>query len=53
MSSLKDTDNKGGEMLALGLERTISGKHEQTEVLNQKLEVSNGNILDLFILTSR
>jgi len=53
MSSRKDVDGKENEAMALDLQRTMSGKHDQTQVSDQKLEVSYLETVDTVLLTKQ
>jgi len=53
MSSRKDVDGKENESMALDLQRTMSGKHDQTQVSHQKLEVSYCETVDTALLNKQ
>ena len=53
MSPPKDVDGKENEAMALDLQRTMSGKHDQTQVSDQKLEVSYVEPVDTVLLTKQ
>jgi len=50
MTSRKDVGGKDDEANTLTLQRTMSGKYDQTQVSDQKLEVSYCETVDTALL---